>query len=220
MNAQRKVFGITLLSILLFLVAGFGVLLGQDGTSAEPTIQDTGVYRFSDNSQVDDAFARVTRFDSGVTMAISTNDLQAGDVFTVWWVVFNSPENCSNGVCNGDDILLIEDGVVPRDELGNRVMNMEAAEAANVSVIHASGGFAKDGTLHTSASLGEGNVPGIVMGPGLLDAETAEIHLVLRTHGPANEAFFAEQLSTFGGGCEPADALPCDDVQYAVFKPS
>src|SRR5215207_24013 len=194
--------------------------LAQDASTTEPNTQSSPVYRFSDGSQVEDGFARLTRFENGVTLAVSTADLNPSHVYTVWWVIFNAPENCSDGVCNADDLLVVEDGVVPRDDAGNRLMNMDGIAAANVSILHAAGGFAVDDTLNTSASLGLGDVPGIVAGPGLLDAQTAEIHIVIRTHGAANEEAFADQLSTFGGGCEPMDALPCEDVQYAMFEPA
>jgi len=220
MISRSTTFRVTIASVILIIAAGLSAaLLAQDNATSEPNVQRSDVFSFSDGSQVEDAFAQLTRFDNGATMAISTSDLQEGDVYTVWWVIFNAPENCSDGVCDADDLLVVEDGVVPRDESGNRVMNMEGIEATNASLIHAAGGYATDGTLNTSASLGEGSVAGILLGPGLLDAETAEIHLVVRTHGPADETSFAEQLSTFGGGCEPMDAPPCDDVQYAIFTP-
>jgi hypothetical protein len=212
--------GMVLIVLLLTALAPF-LVVAQDESMAEPVVQNSMVHRFADMSEVAGGFAHLTRFENGVTMAVSTNDLVEGDVYTVWWVIFNAPENCSDGVCNVDDVLIVQDGIVPRDEDGNRLMNMEGIAAANVSIQHAAGGYAEDGTLHTSASLGIGDVPGIIIGPGLLDAQNAEIHLVIRTHGPAtgDSGIFADQISTFGGGCEPMDALPCDDVQFAVFTP-
>lgn len=217
---MSRSFTFRLIALAAILIVSGGILssaLAQDA-AAEPTTQTSAVYRFSDGSEVEGSLARLTRLENGVTLAISTNDLNVGDVYTVWWVVFNSPENCSDGVCNADDILVVEDGVVPRDEAGNRLMNMDGIANANISIQHAAGTYAVDGTLNTSASVGLGNVPGIVAGPGLLDAQTAEIHVVVRTHGAAIDDAFADQISTFGGGCEPADALPCEDVQYAVFQ--
>jgi hypothetical protein len=220
---RSKTFRLGLLAAIV-IVSGvlLSIVLAQDDYMNEPVVQDATVHRFADLSEVADGFAHLVRYDNGVTMAISTNDLVEGDVYTVWWVIFNEPENCSDGVCDVDDVLVVEDGVVPRDEDGNRPMNMEGIAAANVSIQHAAGGFAQDGTLHTSATLGLGEVPGIVIGPGLLDPYRAEIHLVLRTHGPAADDIdvFADQISTFGGGCEPMDALPCDDHQFAIFEPT
>ena len=216
---MKRLNWISMILIVLLLTALAPLMVAQDEGMAEPVVQSSTVHRFSDMSEVDGGFAHLTRFENGVTMAVSTNDLVQGEVYTVWWVIFNEPENCSDGVCDVDDVLIVQDGIVPRDEDGNRLMNMEGIAGANVSIQHAAGGYAQDSTLHTSASLGIEDVPGIILGPGLLDAQNAEIHLVIRTHGPAVEDAFANQISTFGGGCEPMDALPCDDVQFAVFTP-
>jgi len=234
---------VVILCLLVVLVAAVSAFAQDRETVTNPTVQTSTVHRFADASQVDGAYARLSRYENGVTMAITTNDLTPGEAYTVWWVVFNAPENCSNGVCNEDDIFAVSEGGIPRDadgnilwdvwearrwsteagiprdEAGNRVMNMDGIAAANISVQHASGTYTADGRLTVSASLAEGDVPGIVFGPGLLDAQTAEIHLVVRTHGPAVDDVFADQVSTFGGGCDPMDAYPCDDIQFAMFAP-
>ena len=213
-NKIRK-FALSL--VLIGLLALTGAAMAQDDDA--PPVQYSSVHRFPDAAVVEDGEARLVRFENGVTMMISTNGLTEGDVYTAWWVVFNEPENCSDGVCGEDDIFVVEDGIIPRDDAGNRAMNFDGIGTANIAVIHASGQYVDDGSLAVSASLGEGDVPGILFGPGLLDAEIAEIHLVLRSHGPADAELFADQISTFGGGCEPMDALPCDDQQFAMFLP-
>lgn len=202
--------------VLLAVLTGAFSAFAQE--SAEPVVQSTTVHNF-DGSEVEGGFARLTRYENGATVAFNTSNLVAGDVYTVWWVIFNDPQNCSNGACDLDDIFAMEDGSIPRDDVGNRVMNMDAIAQANISVQHASGALSVDGSLSASASLSEGIVPGIVFGPGLIDSQSAEIHLVVRTHGPLQADAYADQLSTFGGGCEPMDAAPCDDVQYAIFMP-
>ena len=205
--------GIVLLAVMVATV----IALAQN--SSEPSVQMTEVYQFADGSEVDDSFARLTRYDNGVTTAISTSDLVEGEVYTLWWVIFNHPENCSEGICNGDDIFALEDGELVRDDIGNFVLNLEGIERAGISIQHAAGGYAADDTFNTSASLGMGDVPGIVIGPGLLDPAGAEVHLVVRTHGEKVEAVYADQISTFGGGCDPIMGPPCQDVQFAVFSP-
>ena len=142
-------------------------------------------------------------------------------MYTLWWDIFNEPQNCSDGVCNADDMFILdENGAIQRDAAGNRVLNMDGIGAANISVQHAAGSYSTLGTLATSASLGLGSVPGIALGPGLLDAARAEVHLVVRTHGPVLGEAFHDQLSTFGGGCEPMDAVPCVDLQFAIHRPA
>ena len=66
--------------------------------------------------------------------------------------------------------------------------------------------------------------------PGLMDAYKAEIHFVVRDHGPYISGMKREMTSTFNGGCElgelPADPrlgkvgpITCVDVHFAVHKP-
>lgn len=62
------------------------------------------------------------------------------------------------------------------------------------------------------------------VGAGLQEVRGAEIHLVIRGHGPAQGgALLVEQLATFNGGClnppDGGDVLgdDCVDVQFVVF---
>ncbi len=209
--------------LVLVLAALSGVFVANASLSNAETlssVQTTEVYRFADGSEVDGSFARLNRYENGLTAAISTDDLVEGEVYTLWWVAFNNPENCSDGVCNEDDIFVIQDGALVKAEDGNFELNLEQIETVGVSIQHAAGGYAVDDSFNTSASLGIGDVPGIVVGPGLLDPMGAEIHLVVRTHGEMVEEAFADQISTFGGGCDPIMAPPCVDVQFAVFAPA
>jgi hypothetical protein len=73
-------------------------------------------------------------------------------------------------------------------------------------------------------------LPGqLVFGSGLTDAKKAEVHLVVRDHGPALPGMIEPQVTTFGGGCtpetEPTGVGPfgpnaCTDVQFAAHVPS
>lgn len=209
---------------LLLIIALLGVMVAAGAALAqtdetEPTIQTTEVHKFADGAAVEDSFALLNRYENGLTAAISTADLTEGDVYTVWWVFFNEPQNCTDGACSEDDIFTFDNGELVQTEDGNFQLNFEGIENAGVSIQHAAGGYAVDDTLNTSATLGIGDVPGIVVGNGLLDPIGAEVHLVVRTHGQMVEAAFAEQISTFGGGCDPIMAAPCQDVQFSVFPP-
>lgn len=216
----RSIRNIIATCIVFTLAVGLMAFAVSAQDSAEPVVTTSAIGRFSDFSEVEGAWSQLTRFPNGVTATLVTNDLTPGEAYSVWWVIFNEPENCSGGVCNLDDLFFFdEDGQILRDEVGNRAMNPEALDASVVSIQHASGGYSADGSLSVSASLGLNDAPGIIYGPGLLDAEKAEVHLVVRTHGPALEDALDAQISTFGGGCEPIDTAPCDDVQYAMHLP-
>lgn len=179
------------------------------------------VFRFADASEVEGAWAMLDRAENGLLMSVHTSDLAPGEVYTVWWVVFNEPENCSDGVCGEDDILIFEDGEPMLDENNNHVLNMDTISASDISGFFASGGFVDDdGEAHFGGSAGTGDTPGIIFGEGLKYPMTAEVHLVIRTHGPIVGDMAHTQITTFGGGCGPTDnGAPCADHQFAVFLP-
>jgi hypothetical protein len=140
-------------------------------------------------------------------MELATSDLVPNAPYTTWWVIFNTPKGCS-AQCGEDDIFN-PDGTVN--------LNPDA----NISILFADGAMSDaDGRISFSAILPVGRALGqVIAGPGLIDALKAEVHIVVRAHGPldANRAY--EQLTTFephpiiGGDCDL-----CHDVQFAVHK--
>ena len=123
-----------------------------------------------------------------------------GDAVTLWGVYFNNPGACSDGACGEDDIFV--DPVPPMTAVaflgGQRIQS--------------------NGRASYGASFGEGSTVGALPFPTttLVDAQAAEIHLVLRSHGKYLPELADEQLTTFGGGC---DVQECADIQFAVFRP-
>ena len=183
--------------------------------------QNTTVHYFADASEVDGGWAHLHRAENGLLMSLHTSDLSSNEVYTVWWVVFNEPGNCSDGVCGEDDILIFEDGAPIMDENNNHVLNMDGIEASDISAFFASGAYVnEDGTAHFGGSAGTGDTPGIIFGSGLHNPMTAEVHLVVRTHGPMVDDMAHAQITSFEGGCGATDnGLPCADHQFAVFLP-
>ena len=91
--------------------------------------------------------------------------------------------------------------------------------AARVSVLLGSGQVVNaDGSAYFVDFLAEGDVSEAVFGPGLVNRRTAEIHYVLRSHGPAQQEILEEQLTDIMGGCAAeAPHAPCYDAQFSVF---
>lgn len=207
--------------LVVSVIAGFGVLLSSAAAQDSDMSASNPVQRFSDGSEVEGSWATLNRYENGLLMALHTSDLSPDEVYTVWWVVFNEPGNCSDGACGEDDIFVFEDGQIVLDENNNPSLNMEGVEAAQISALYASGSLVgDDGTGNFGGSAGTGDTPGIIFGPGVLNPMTAEVHLVVRTHGPVIEGEFDAQITSFGGGCGPTDnGLPCADHQFAVFAP-
>lgn len=115
----------------------------------------------------------VVRTQRGVLALLRTSDLVAGDAYTVWAVIFNNPDAC-DGPCDASDL-------------------------ANPDVA----GFSTLGTGKVADREGTMFYMRIPSGEQLMDPRGAEIHFVVRTHGPAIPDLVEEQISTLNGGCPP-----------------
>lgn len=156
--------------------------------------------------------SRLTRNRNGVSMTLQTTGLDPGSATTNWWIVWNAPENCSTSPCSEADLF---DPAVVSD------------------VIYAAGNVVGgNGKSAFAAHLSEGDNSGSIFpafglpSPGLIDAEKAEIHLVVRTHGQAIPGLINAQIHTFAGGCSgllPSLGTPgpntCEDIQFAIHLP-
>lgn len=149
----------------------------------------------------------IDRGTDSVDANIHLRGLNPGHAFTVWAVIWNSPENCVGG-CGEDDLGV--DG--------------------NVVIFSGVGGVANGGgnlNGNTTITSGVGPISGAVTNPS-----GAEIHFVVQDHGEASDdaATLLLQTTTFEGGC--GDGIPptppnpaaspsdtCLDVQAAIFMP-
>lgn len=157
--------------------------------------------------------ATLTRTAGDIQLEISAASLTPGDAYSVWWVIFNDWQQCTDGECGLDDVVAAVGGDT----------------TAGVSVLHASGAVPEDdGTAAMTARLVVGD-PGqhqVLFGDGLTSIMDTEIHFVIRTHGPASADAdeLAQQLSTFEFGCTEDSSLGlgsgdfgCFDAQDAIF---
>jgi hypothetical protein len=107
------------------------------------------------------------------------------------------------------------------------VADLFSNPASQPSLVYAAGRVVgPDGALDIGAfravgdtAGGENFFPFPTPNPGLLDPKGAEIHIVIRTHGPAllgDPAALAAQLSSFNGGCPPN---MCGNVQVSIHQP-
>ena len=182
----------------------------------------SGVYWFDDPGR-SIGHSQLWRSDDHVRMGFKTSELAPREALTIWWVVFNEPENCSAPGCGEDDIFVD----------GNPALGLNDAQiiAADIVAGYATGALASSGgqaNLH--ATLGEGEIgPEVLFGAGALlkDARNAEVHLVARSHWVAVPGLEDEQTGSFAGGCtvflnppERPDAEgECGDIQFAVHLP-
>jgi len=193
-----------------------------DGEANKATREVAGVYWFQedgeyeDEDEVDGASATLLRTHNNVRMTIKTLDLDPHDTYTVWWVIFNKPENCT------DDTDISECGLGDLNPL------------TNPSILYAAGHVVGgNGKGNFAGSLREGDLSGCqppwddfgLCGDGLEDAQNAAIHLLVRTHGPKIPGMVNDQINTFAGGCTPGSSFGvgdgtnvCVDQQAVVFE--
>ncbi|MCH7625957.1 MAG: hypothetical protein IIC83_08550 [Chloroflexi bacterium] len=205
-------------------IAG-GVLLSNNRAEADANdggVSSVGVHRMTDASVIDATSSTLARTKNGITATLQTQELEAGDAYTLWWVIFNHPENCEHPI---PGITSCGEGDVFAQPLGDTDVK--------VSVQYAGGNIVGGtGRADFGAYLQEGvtpDAPGqLVFGSGLIDSKKAEVHLVVRSHGKVFPPMEGAQLSTFGGACtaetDPTGAGPegpreCADVQFAAHIP-
>ena len=170
------------------------------GISFAHNRSETSVFNFADATEIAGTYSQLVRSDDTIAMELITSGLEPKAPYTTWWVVFNNPEACSDA-CDEDDIFG-EDG------------KMSLNEAASISILFADGAITDaEGNGNFSALITENRPFGQVLaGPGLTDAQNAEVHLVVRAHGELVPSLVYEQLS-YGKHC--ADCFK-EDVQFAI----
>jgi hypothetical protein len=146
----------------------------------------------------------LTRTAQGANFVINTTMLDADSAYTLWWIIFNNPAACDPAGCSGPDLGM------PAVE--GSVMNATGRVAdANGNATFSA--FVPVGFMHTNPA--SGNLRQ-VFGPGLQDVWGAEIHVVIRSHGPATGN--VEQISTLLGDCvNEASPTGCYDGQAVAF---
>ena len=163
----------------------------------------------------------LTRNDTGIIVNYNTTGLTPGYAYTLWWVIWNDPQKCDvPGACDepdfetpgvvGVDVLYATGLVVGADGTGNFTAELIAGGDYR-SVNHLM-------ELPPAGGLNFGN------------SRSAEVHLVLRSHGPVIPSKVDEQINSYIGGCADPFAFPpfteipnetgeCGDIEFAVHPP-
>jgi hypothetical protein len=159
-----------------------------NGAANKSTKSTTDIF----NTITGDVIGKSTlhRNKNGITINFKTTGLMPGHAYTLWWVVWNKPENC----------------IIPGE-----CAEADFPNAGNVEVqlLYATGSVAgNNGTGNFSAHLNENDDTGSIHElfglpnfDGLQNAQTAEIHGVLRSHGPKIPGQVGDQITSYEGGC-------------------
>jgi hypothetical protein len=183
----------------LLLAAALAAAIAVLPAHAGPAVRTVSpVVLFMTTTEVPGAWSALVRNDHGLAATFHSTGLAPGSTATLWWVFFNNPTACVDE-CNLPDLF------VP---------------SARASVQFASGHvIGGSGIAKYGAYISEGDISGCAAPSlpcnGLIDSRTAEVHLVVRTHGQALPGAIDEQISSFNGGCNPA----CANVQASVHLP-
>ncbi|MGH3716479.1 MAG: hypothetical protein ACRDT4_23910 [Micromonosporaceae bacterium] len=201
-----------LFQLTVAVVAALAFAAPAHAAAAERSTSD--VRTFASGAAVAGASSSLTRTGSGVSVSLRTTGLSAGDAVTVWWVVFNHPEAC--------------DGMAGSPFRCAETDLFNPAVAASVQ--YAGGRIVGESGNYTVGSyLGEGDRAGCPFGAdlcaGLIDSHEADVHFVVRSHGPALAEYLPGQIKSFGGACgnvpeELGGGGPntCADLQFSVHE--
>ena len=161
------------------------------------------------------------RTNNGITVNYKTTGLTSGYAYTLWIVIWNEPQNCATpNQCNDGDFVI--------------------ADQVEVEVLYGGGHVVgNNGVGNFSARLNEGDdsrsindLFGLPPAGGLQSGNTlgAEVHFVIRSHGPAIPGMVDEQIGGYLGGCTdpfaiapfteiPDEVGECGDIEFAIFAP-
>ena len=215
---KRMIALLSMMLLLLGLLAGSALAQGNGGGAADR--QSKNVYWFDEDGEPTTDVAgdaRLVRTDSGVSYNLRTTGLTKGDATSIWWVIFNNPEACSDGVCMLPDLFNPAVAASVQSGGGNVVGgsgNSTYASHLNVGQI-----TNPHPVLHGPDFF---NLPN----PGLTNPRGAEIHLVVRSHGPVIPGMNHGMFNSFEVGCTPGSSggagdggNECADLQFTVFLP-
>jgi len=188
-------------------------LVSESAAQGNGPASTNAVFKFADLSQVGSSVLR--RSPDAISLNIQTSQLEVGYAYTVWWFVFDRPEFCSPlpeapGIpsCGLDDVF--GDAMVG----GPNEMEITILGAADGSVI------GSNGRAQYSGTLAKNDATTAILGDGIDNPMTAEVHYVIRSHGPAIPGYIESQITTFNGGCDPGEPNEglCEDVQFSVHQ--
>jgi len=181
-----------------------------------------GIEDPADFPEMPNAAATLTRYVDKIELTLNVTEFTTasgqfglpGHVVSVWWAFFNEDHNC---VSWDTDQGQIQCG--PQDFSGDPGAAVKTA--FGYAVPGPSGGeiVQADGSWSVSMrTYNEGQNDGMLLGPGLIDARHAEIHVVLQDHGPAKEGAELEVQRTMNnGGCQDRPDMKCVNFGGASF---
>lgn len=164
------------------------------------------------------------RSDDGLKAKVKINagTIDPDRVFTLWFIVFNTPAGCGTSPCTVADVF-------------NPAASADFLYGGGIITAGNKAEFG--GSLAVDDDSGSGfiefELPGLAL--GLTDPWDAEVMLAVHSHGPGGSGtFLGWQISSFLGGCDvflgpdgfaagpedvPDEAGECSTIMYAIHQP-
>lgn len=205
-------------SCLTAIIAGVALTTASAPASARhyvaESVEISDFHVFNTDQKSKGAVILIRDFNNNVIdVTLTTNDLVPGNAYSIWIAVFNNPWHCSDE-CGVDDLPGPNPNADPR---------------VRPSVFHG-GGFLADsaGSANASFKIVPGRTSRELFGGtqnwGLQRLWGTEIHIVLRSHGPALDptnpadaaiGSIANQIGTASEACNPT----CANVFASIHPP-
>jgi hypothetical protein len=195
--------------------------LAATGSTASAGTPDQQPLFWWDGSPVDERAVTVLERNHS-TAKVALRELPAGHAITVWAIVFEHPELCdaADAVDPGTgDVLAAGAPGCGEHDVVRAFLGTD--NDIDLTATFAAGGVTnQSGKLRVVNRIGGGDT---LIGNGYIDnPHTAEVHFVVRDHGPDQPG--DEDTTTFVGGCTtelppgtvPSNTGECSDVQFSV----
>lgn len=135
--------------------------------------------------------AEIVRHDDRAEFTLTTTELEK-HAYTVWMVVYNVPALCTDPDTGRDRDFRCGRGDFLNPATGFSIMYGAGQE---VEVAH-------DEFDTFSGTRQRLDRDGVIVGPGLVDPQGAEIHFLVRDHGPCPADGCGNRTTTVDGGCD------------------
>lgn len=193
---SKRGFLLVLLILIIALIVAGTVLASNQSQRSEASVYWSWDFE-SGNTDNPVGTSSLVRTSKGISGNYKTEGLRPGNAVTLWFIVFNYPEDCVAGpyLCSPYD-------------LGPEAAAKGDFLVASGNVIGASGMGEFGGYLSVGDTSGSGfaevNCPDTWdCAPGLIDPDGALVVLATHDHGPQQTGqVLKEQISSFLGGCE------------------
>ncbi len=198
-NMKKTIFSHLVILVCCIALLTFVSVTHTFGQSS-PVISIQRVTLFSSTTVVPTGGSMLARNNDGIYMNYNTAGLVSGTVATFWLAIFNTPAGCA-----------VPNACTPADLTNTN---------AHGSLVYGGGKIiGADGSATFGGFRAVGDTTGIERGfaGALVLPLTADIHLVVRTHGAASSdpAVLTQQLTTFNGGCPPNT---CANIQQSLHE--